>query len=61
MGKVRICDLCKKELPNGLADSNYKVTVKRRWWGYDGFKPIFYKSKIEACSICLRKLIKANP
>lgn len=58
MSKVNICDLCKLELPNGLPDTNYKVIVKRRWWGYDGFQPYHYKSTLEVCSACMKKLIK---
>jgi hypothetical protein len=59
MSKIAICDLCKLELPNGLPDTNYKVTVKRRWWGYDGFQPYYYRSKLEVCSTCMKKLISS--
>lgn len=58
MSSIQICDLCKKELPNGLSDTNYKVVVKRRWFGYDGYQPFRYKRKLEMCSACMKKLIK---
>lgn len=58
MSKIDICNLCKLELPNGLPDANYKVVVKRRFWGYDGYQPYHYRVKLDICSQCMKKLIK---
>lgn len=55
---IDICNLCKQELPNGLPDTNYSVVVKRRWFGYDGFQPYHYKTKLDICSRCMKKFIK---
>lgn len=60
MGKINVCDLCKKEILVRYEDKAYKFIVKKRWFSYDGFTPYGNTGTIDICFRCMRKIIDAT-
>lgn len=56
--KIKVCDLCGKELGNDITDKYY--VVKKKWFARceDGYTQVS-SPKLDICITCMRAIIKS--
>lgn len=62
MGKINICDLCRKEIMQRYSDETYRFTVKKRFFGHSGVSDGIYTGtvKLDICADCMSNIIVAT-